>query len=203
MYVLAVTGGIGSGKSVAAQVLAERGAVVIDLDSIAKELLEPEMPVFRHIINVFGDGVLGADGRIDPAALADAAFASDEAARALNMIVHPAVYAVISGALDALAAQAEPPRLVVLDIPLLVEAPLFLELVDGVLAISASEDARISRCLARGMAEEDVHRRIERQAGDAERRGIADHVIENDGDLTVFKQDVAHFFEVEVGSRVW
>lgn len=201
MFVLAVTGGIGSGKSVAAQVFEDRGAVVLDLDRIAKELLQPEIPVYSMIVEAFGTRVLDADERIDPAALADAAFESADATRTLDGIVHPAIYTVLTGILDALAVQAEPPRLVVLDIPLLAEAPMFLDLVDAVLVISAEEDARIERCLEKGMSEEDVRRRIARQVGDAERRDIADYVIENDEDLASFKSDVLRFWEAEVAPR--
>ncbi len=201
MYVLAVTGGIGSGKSVAAQVFADRSAIVLDLDRIAKELLEPGMPVFAHIVEAFGPEVVGEDGRIDHPALAAAAFASSENASRLNAIVHPAVHAVLTGILDALAVQAQPPRVVVLDVPLLVEAPMFLELVDGVLAISAREDDRVARCVAKGMSEQDVRRRIECQAGDSERREIADYVIENDGDLAAFRSDVVDFWDMEVAPR--
>jgi len=92
--------------------------------------------------------------------------------------VHPAIYAATAGALDALALQATPPRLVVLEIPLLVEAPEFLDLVDAVLAISAAEDTREERLVARGMPLDEVDRRMSCQAGDAERREIADYVIE-------------------------
>lgn len=201
MYVLAVTGGIGSGKSTATKILEDRGAIVIDLDRIAKELLEPGMPVLGHLVEAFGPGILTAEGRIDATALADAAFASDEATRTLDGIVHPAVYAVVTGILDALALQAEPPRVVVLGIPLLAESPVFLDLVDAVVAISAPEDERVARCVANGMSEDDVHRRIARQAGDGERRDIADYVIENDGDLAAFRRDVGAFWDAEVAPR--
>jgi dephospho-CoA kinase len=201
MYVLAVTGGIGSGKSTATRIFEDRGAIVLDLDRIAKELLEPSMPLLGRITDAFGDSVVGPDGRIDPAALADAAFASDEATRTLDAIVHPAVYTVLTGILDALAVQAEPPRFVVLDVPLLAEAPIFLDLVDAVLVISAREDARVERCLANGMTEADVHRRIDRQVGDAERRDIADYVIDNDASLAEFKHDIVRFWDLEVAPR--
>lgn len=201
MYVLAVTGGIGSGKSVAAEVLKERGAVVVDLDEIAKRLLEPKMPVHALIVEAFGPGVLGADGRIDTAALADAAFASDEATRRLNGIVHPAVYAAAAGALDALALQAEPVRVVVLVVPLLAEAPQFIDLADAVLDISAHEDSCIERCVARGMDVNDARRRAAQQVGDAERRAISDYVIENDGDMAAFRSDLNRFWDAEVSLR--
>ncbi|MDO8847644.1 MAG: dephospho-CoA kinase [Coriobacteriia bacterium] len=201
MYVLALTGGLGSGKSTAAAVFAERGALVIDLDDVAKTLLD-EVPAVRdRVVAAFGEGVVGSNGRIDHKALAAAAFASEETTARLNAVVHPAVFTATAGALDALALQADAPRTVVLVIPLLAESPLFLEPVDAVLAISAHEDTRIERATARGMSQEDAEDRIARQAGDAERREIADYVIENDGELDEFKRDVIAFWENEIDSR--
>jgi len=202
MYVLAVTGGIGSGKTVAAEVFRSHGAVIVDLDDIAKGLLDPAIPVFALVKEAFGPDVVGADGRIDTRALADVAFASDETTRRLNAIVHPAVYAAVAGALDALALQAEPPRVVILVIPLLAEAPVFAELADAVLDISSLEDACIERCVARGMDEADAHRRAGRQVGDAERRAVSDYVIENDDDLVAFKSELNRFWDAEVSLRV-
>lgn len=201
MYVLAVTGGLGSGKSTAAGLFAERGAVVIDLDDVAKTL-QDEVPAVRdRVVDAFGAGVLATGGRIDRAALATAAFESEETAARLEAIVHPAVLAAVAGALDALALQGEPPRVVVLVIPLLAESPLFLEPVDAVLAISALEEVRIERAVARGMSREDAERRLALQTGDAERRAIADYVIENDGDLESFRRDIINFWDAEIAPR--
>jgi dephospho-CoA kinase len=123
-------------------------------------------------------------------------------AHELDALMHPPVYAMTVGALDALALQAQPPRVVIIDVPLLVEAPLFIELVDAVLAISSDEDTRIDRLRARGMAVQDAERRIACQASDAERREIADYVIENDGDLKQYREDLAAFWDGEVAPRV-
>lgn len=201
MYVLAVTGGLGSGKSTAAEVFASRGALVIDLDQVAKTLLDEVPAVRNRVAAAFGEAVLGADGRIDHRALAAAAFATEDATQRLNAIVHPAVLTATAGALDALALQADTPRVVVLVIPLLAESPLFLEPVDSVLAISAHEDLRIERAVERGMSREDAENRVARQAGDAERRAIADYVIENDGTLDEFRADVRAFWENEIEPR--
>lgn len=201
MFVLALTGGLGSGKSTAAQVFAERGAVVIDCDTVATTLLDEAPAVRERVIEAFGPGIVGTDGRIDRAALADVAFASAEATARLEAIVHPAVLAAVAGALDALALQGDPPRVVVLVVPLLAESPLFLEPVDAVLAISATEEVRLERAVARGMSLEDAERRIARQAGDAERREIADYVIENDGDLESFRAAIIEFWETELEHR--
>ncbi|MGB4593401.1 MAG: dephospho-CoA kinase [Coriobacteriia bacterium] len=202
MYVLGVTGGIGSGKSTAAAFFGARGAIVLDLDAIAKGLLRAESPAFRPVVEAFGRDIVGADGNIDMAALAERTFASPEEAQRLDAIVHPAVLAATAGALDALAMQAEPPRLVVLDVPLLVEAPEFLDLVDAVLTISTHADSQIERAVARGMSADEVERRMACQAGDAERRDIADYVIENDGDEMDFRAELVRFFEEELAPRV-
>jgi len=201
MFVLALTGGLGSGKSTAAEVLAQRGAVVIDTDTIARHLLDDLDSLKRRVVAEFGESVMRADGTIDRAALADAAFATEHGIHALEALVHPAVHAVVVGALDALAAQVQPPLAVVLVIPLLAETPAFLELVDAVLAISAPEDVRVARAIKRGVSAEDVRRRIARQAGDGERREIADYVIENDGDVDAFKAAVDGFWDAEVAHR--
>ncbi|MBN2247386.1 MAG: dephospho-CoA kinase [Coriobacteriia bacterium] len=201
MYVLALTGGIGSGKSTAAEVFADRGAVVIDLDTIGHVLLEQAAVVQDRVVAAFGEQIVGADGRIDRTALAAAAFASEEATQQLNAIMHPAILATVAGALDTLALQGEQPQAVVLVIPLLVESPLFLEPVDAVLTISAHEETRIERAIARGMSREDTENRIARQAGDGERREIADYVIENDGDLDEFRAAIAAFWDTEIAPR--
>ena len=201
MYVLALTGGLGSGKSTAADVFADRGAVVIDLDTIGHVLLEQAAVVQDRIVAAFGEQVVGADGRIDRTALAAAAFASEEMTQQLNAIMHPAILATVAGALDTLALQGEQPSAVVLVIPLLVESPLFLEPVDAVLTISAHEETQIDRAVARGMSREDAVNRIARQAGDGERREIADYVIENDGDLEEFQIAIAEFWDTEIAPR--
>jgi dephospho-CoA kinase len=201
MYVLAITGGLGSGKSTAAELFEQRGAIVIDLDDVAKALID-EIPVLREqVVDAFGPVVLGAEGRIDRRALAAEAFRSYEAATVLEAIVHPAVFAAAAGMLDTLAMQGEPPRTVALVVPLLAEAPSFLDLVDAVLVISAAEETRLDRAVARGMDRAEAERRVARQVGDAERREIADYVIENDADLVSFKQQVIEFWETEIASR--
>lgn len=202
MFVLAVTGGIGSGKSTAAAFFESRGAIVLDLDDIAKRLLDPDMPGYRAVLEEFGPEILDDDGLVDHERLAAVAFASPETAHELGALMHPPVYAMTVGALDALALQAQPPRVVIIDIPLLVEAPLFIELVDAVLAISSDEDTRIERLVARGMAEEDAERRMACQASDAERRDVADYVIENDGDVGHFRAELIAFWDGEVAPRV-
>ena len=202
MYVLAVTGGIGSGKSTATRLFAERGAVVIDLDDLAKAMIDPYGPLVDVVAAEFGRDLLTDEGGIDHARLAKQAFASPENARRLDAIVHPGVLSATGGALDMLAAQGRPPAVVVIDIPLLVEAPTFFEIVDAVLAISADEDTRFERLAARGMSEEDARARMAAQATDAERRDVADWVLNNDGSIESFRHELAAFWDLEVAPRV-
>ncbi|HEY3318314.1 MAG TPA: dephospho-CoA kinase [Coriobacteriia bacterium] len=197
MFVLAVTGGIGSGKSEAARFFAERGAVVLDLDVIAKSMLN--MPLVRdRVVGAFGDEVLAEDGSVDTASLAALAFASDEATLTLDRITHPAVLREVGEGLRNLQLMEQPPRLVVLDVPLLVEAPTLAELADHVLAIEAPVEERVRRCVERGMAEADCRDRIARQATDAQRAELAETVIVNDGDLARLREDLEGFWEREV-----
>jgi len=201
MYVLAVTGGIGSGKTTAARLLGDLGATVIALDDLAKGLTSAGGPLVDAVIAAFGEGVRAADGGVDHKALAELAFASPEAARRLDGIVHPGVYAAVAGALDLLVEVPEPPAVVVLDIPLLAEAAEFFDFVDGVLVVSSDEDTRLARLLARGMSEEDVRSRMALQASDAERRAIADYMVENDGTMQRLEAELVDFFDSELANR--
>jgi dephospho-CoA kinase len=201
MYVLGITGGIGSGKTTAADLLGELGAVVIHLDDLAKRMIGPDGPLVEDVITAFGENVRGTGGGVDTAALAACAFETREAADRLDRIVHPGVYAAVAGALDALLELAEPPEVVVIDIPLLVESPIFFDLLDGVLAVSAPEDVRFARLEARGMDPDDVRARMALQVSDAERRDVADYVVENDCDKPAFESALVAFWDDELAHR--
>lgn len=201
MYVIGVTGGIGSGKTTATGLFEDLGAVVIRLDDLAKKLTGSDGPLAQEVISEFGPDVEGADGGVDACKLAEVAFETPETVSRLNRIVHPGVYAAVAGALDALLELPEAPPIVVIDIPLLVESPIFFDLLDAVLAISATEDTRLQRLVARGMDAEEAQRRMRLQASDAERREIADYVIENDGSRTDFESAVVRFWDDELAAR--
>lgn len=186
MYVIAVTGGLASGKSVACEYFRTRGAVVISLDDIARQVLSPGTPEYFAVVEKFGRGVLDSDNRIDRIALADAAFQDSERTKRLNAIVHPAVVREVSEGINNLRLMEQPPSVVVLEAPLLVEAPVFAEMADTVLSLEAPEHIRIERAVAQGRSEADVRRRILRQASDAERAALANTVITNDGSLEEF-----------------
>ena len=201
MYVLGITGGIGSGKTTAAHLFGELGATVIELDDLAKRLTAAGGPFAADVIAAFGPEVAEADGGVDTKALADRAFASPDAARRLDRIVHPGVYAAAAGAIDMLGEMPEPPSVVVIDIPLLVEAPEFFDLLDGALAVSADEDTRVERLLERGMSEDDIRTRLALQVSDAERRDIADWTVENDADKVTFESLLVSWWDQEMADR--
>ena len=158
-----------------ARALARRGAVVIDADAIAREVVEPGRPGLAAVVERFGPDVLDADGRLNRPALAAVVF-EDAAARAdLNRIVHPLVAA------ETLRRQAAAPAdsVVVLDVPLLVEAAK--SGYDVVVIVEAPEAVRLERLVGRGMGLDDARRRMAAQASDADRRKVADVVLDNSG----------------------
>ena len=174
---IGLTGGIGSGKSIAAARFAELGALVIDADVLAREAVEPGTDGLAAVIAEFGEQVLDADGRLDRPALARLVF-GDEAARGrLNAIVHPRVRA---RAVELIAA-APPGTVVVQDVPLLVETEQ-AGAYDLVVVVEAPEELRVRRLAAdRGMSAEEVRARMASQATDEQRRAVADVVLVNDG----------------------
>jgi len=180
---LALTGGIGSGKSTVAQFFAERGATIIDADAISRQLMEPGQRVLAEVVETFGDHLLDDDGRLDRQALADVVF-NDEAARErLNAIVHPAVRTEANQQREAAIAADPEHAIIIQDIPLLVETGQAQNF-DGVIVVYTDHDTRLQRLVnARRMAAEDAQARIAAQATDAQRRAVADWVIDNSGSL--------------------
>jgi dephospho-CoA kinase len=199
MRIVVITGGLGAGKSTAAEFLREKGAVVIDADKIAAATLAEGSPTLELVADAFGrDDVLYADGSLDRSALARAAFTSAEKTAQLNAIVHPAVAREIGPALHDLRLMPDPPGVVVLEVPLLAEAPVFAEMADVVVAIVAPEEVRVGRAVAAGMPEEDARRRVARQASDAERAALADVVIVNDRDEERFRRELEGLWETRL-----
>lgn len=182
MYLIGLTGGIASGKSVVAKRLAELGAVHIDADLLARQVVEPGTPGLGLIAERFGPSVIAADGSLDRAALGAIVFADAVERAALNAITHPAVWRAATE-LIATAEGADPHAVVVYDVPLLVEAsagrPMSFDLV---VVVQAGTETRIARMVEqRGMSREEATHRLNSQATDAERLAIADLVIDNDG----------------------
>ncbi|MBO1419466.1 dephospho-CoA kinase [Streptomyces sp. FH025] len=179
MLKIGLTGGIGAGKSEVSRLFAARGAVIVDSDVIAREVVAPGTDGLAAVVAEFGPQVLWEDGTLDRPALGAIVFADPERLKALNAIVHPLVRAR-SAELEAAAA---PEAVVVHDVPLLAEnglAPLF----DLVVVVDATDEVRLDRLVRlRGMAEEEARSRMAAQATRADRLAVADLVIDNGGSL--------------------
>lgn len=175
---IALTGAIGSGKSTVARLMAERGAVVVDADAIAREIVEPGQPALEEIVKSFGSVVVTPEGRLDRAALAQIVFADHDALQRLNAITHPRIAARSA----ELLAAAPQDTVVVYDMPLLVEqGPDALVGWDAVVVVDAPADLRLERLISRGMESADARRRMDAQASREERLAIATHVLDNSG----------------------
>lgn len=184
MYLIGLTGGIASGKSVVSARLAERGAVVVDADVLAREVVEPGTPALAAIAETFGPGVIGPDGTLDRPALGAIVFSDAAKRQQLNDITHPAVWNR-ARQLFAEAESRDPRAVVVYDVPLLVEAagdrPISFDLV---VVVHASAATRLKRLVElRGLTEAEAGHRLSSQATDAERLAVADVVIDSDGAL--------------------
>lgn len=181
-----LTGGIGSGKSTVSRRLADLGAVVIDYDLLAREVVEPGSPALAAIAQRFGDDVIGDDGRLDRPALGAIVFADEQARRDLEAITHPAIRRL------AAARDAEAPEgsTVVHDHPLLVEMGL-ADSCDTVVLVDVPEEVQIERLVRdRSMTPEDAQARVAAQATRAERRAAADIVLTNTGSVADLMQAV-------------
>jgi dephospho-CoA kinase len=188
-----LTGGIGSGKSEVSRRLAALGAVIIDADQLARDVVEPGTPGYDAVVATFGPGVVAPDGGLDRAALARVVFADEQARRSLEAIVHPLVRA--EGArLEQQAAARDPAAVVVHDIPLLVETGQ-TDVYDVVVVVDAPDEVRLQRLVEqRGMSPQEAAARLAAQASREERLALADLVIDNSGSLAELDEAV---------SRVW
>jgi dephospho-CoA kinase len=185
--VIGLSGGIGSGKSTVASILAELGAHVIDADRIGHEVYRPGTDGFRRVVEEFGPGIVGADGTIDRAALGRIVFADPAALGRLNAIVHPLIVEELA---RRVAAAREGERPIVVEAAILAEAG-WRSLFDRLWVVSVRPETAIARVVAsRGLTRADVEHRIAAQMPDAERRRLADVVIENEGDLAELRARV-------------
>lgn len=184
MYV-GLSGGIGSGKSTVAKMFAEFGAVVIDADAIAKEVLEPGQIGFESVLQHFGNEVLDSDGKIDRKALAKLVFNNESQLAHLEGIVHPAVIDRVAEIRESLAHDA----VVIYDTPLLFEKKLQSQF-DRVIIVVSDLDLRRMRLLDRGLSKQDIEARIANQATDEEKVAVADIVIVNNGSMQDLRDQV-------------
>jgi dephospho-CoA kinase len=190
MILVGLTGGIGSGKSTVSQMLASRGAVIVDADAITRELQAPGEPLLGVIADRFGHGVLAADGSLVREKLASIVFRDAEALADLNKIVHPAVGREMARRIDE---QRDTENIVVLDIPLLAENPR--SGLSGVIVVEIDPELALRRLVEhRGMSEADARARIERQTSLEKRREIADFILDNSGDKSSLESQVSEMW---------
>ena len=191
MLRVALTGGIGSGKSLVAAELAARGAVIIDADVLAREVVEPGTPALAAIIDKFGPQIM-RDGRLDRSQLGAIVFADPDARRDLERIVHPAVRTRAA----ELELAADPDAVVVHVIPLLVETGQ-QEDFDVVVTIDVDHETQIQRLIARnGFSRAEAAARVDAQASSEERRTAADVVVDNNGNLDDLREQIAALWGV-------
>jgi dephospho-CoA kinase len=187
VLLVGLTGGIGAGKSTVSDLLAARGAVIVDADQVARAVVEPGQPALAKLVERFGAGILDGDGRLDRAALAKLAFVDDESRRDLEAITHPA----INDEFTRRVAEAPSDAIVVLDVPLLAESEQARKRpYQTVIVVEAPRDVRLERLEARGVTRADAEARMAAQAGDEERRKLATYVVDNSGDRAELERQI-------------
>ena len=190
MLIVALTGGIGSGKSTVGQIFGDLGAIVTDSDQLARDVVERGTTGFDQIIAAFGDEVL-KNGDLNRAALADLVFKDPAKRKQLEQITHP----LIRKAFAKIVESAKGDSIVVNQIPLLVESNHDYKF-DHVITVSASEAVRIERLLKRGMNLTQIQQRLQVQSNDAQREKISDSIIRNDGSQTDLLSEVEKVWEL-------
>ncbi len=191
MLLVGLTGGIGAGKSTVAEMLARRGAVVVDADAVARDVVEPGQPAFDAVVARFGADLVGPDGRLDRAKLGERVFTDPDARRDLEDLTHPAINAEFLRRVGEAPADA----IVVLDVPLLVEsATASTRGYQAVVVVEAPRQVRLARLEERGVARADAEARMAAQATDGDRRAVATWVLDNGSDREHLERQV---------ERVW
>lgn len=186
---VALTGGIASGKSTVAQMFAQKGAVVIKADELARKVVAKGGRAHDQVVAKFGGGILQSDGQVDRQKLADLVFVDAQKLKELEEITHPAVQAELAEQVKDLA----PDQLVIYEIPLLIEKNLFNRF-DKSIAVIADLDVRETRAVERGLAATDFYARVENQTTDEQRLALVDIVIHNNGSLSQLAQQVDQAF---------
>jgi len=195
VLLVALTGGIGSGKSLAGEYLAALGAIVVDSDQLARAVVERGTPAFDEIVARFGDEIL-KDGNLDRSKLGELVFSNPVARAELEAITHPR----IREALDEIVASCDPDDVIVNQIPLLVETG-GKDRFDYIISITAPLELRRERCIARGMKSYEFEKRVAAQASDEERAAISNHVIDNTGDADALLRAIEELWESELKPR--
>ncbi len=188
MLRVGLTGGIGSGKSTVSALLADRGAVLVDADRLAREVVTPGSAGLLAVVAALGEHVLGSDGSLDRAAVAARVFADPAARQALEGVVHPLVRAR-AAELEAAAVAADPAAVVVHDVPLLVETGQQTAY-DEVVVVDVPPEVQLGRLVARGMPEDEARSRCAAQTSRERRLAAATVVLDNAGDRAALEWQV-------------
>jgi len=191
MLLVGLTGGLGAGKSTVARMLADRGAVVVDADDLARRAISPGTPGHRKVLEVFGEGVVDEDGSIDRRALAGVVFEDPAARRDLESITHPEVFRLLA---EEVKRRRETNDVVVFDAALIVETG-FDESTDVLVVVALDPALQLERVVSRGMDRAEAEARIAAQALPGEREARADEVVRNDGDLADLERQVDALWE--------
>lgn len=194
-FVVGLTGGIGSGKSLAAQFFSQLGALVIDADQLARSVIERGSQGFDEVLLRFGDNVL-INGDIDRVALGQIVFENPEAKKDLEAIIHPRIRAEFEEAVDSLDAD----EIMIYEIPLLVETNA-ADRFDFIITVESDAELRKERLRARGMFHSDIEKRMASQATEEQRRAIADCVITNNGTEDELLRQVENVWESAILPR--
>jgi dephospho-CoA kinase len=186
-----LTGGIGAGKSTVARLFAERGAVVVDSDLLAREVVAPGTDGLAEIVAAFGDAILQPDGSLDRPALGAIVFSDPDALKVLEGITHPRIQAESARLIDAAEAAGAP--VLIHDIPLLVESGA-TENFEDIVVVEAPDEVRLARLEQRGLPRDQALERMKSQATNEQRRAAATYVIDNGGSLDDLRRQI---------DRVW
>lgn len=187
MIVAGLTGGIATGKSTVSSFLREAGAVIIDADAIARDVVKKDLPAWHEIVGVFGKGILLPDGEIDRIRLGKIIFRDSSKKEILNKIVHPRVIQKVSELIDKIGKES-PDSIVVLDVPLLIEAGMDNGL-DDVILVYTPEEIQIKRLIERdGLSYDDAISRIRSQMPIEKKKNFSTIIIDNSGDIEITKK---------------
>ncbi|RCW43448.1 dephospho-CoA kinase [Paenibacillus prosopidis] len=191
---IGLTGGIASGKSTVAHILVERGALLVDADQVAREVVFPGEPALEAIASTFGQAVINLDGSLNRKALGEIVFRDKAALEQLEAITHPAIRQQMQQRIHTFEEQF-PERLVVADVPLLYETKQ-QKLYDGVMVVYVPAGVQCVRLMERNsLTEEEAKRRISLQMDIEQKRSLADWVIDNSGSLDETKRQIDHFWK--------
>ncbi len=195
MLRVALTGGIGSGKSLVGEILEELGALVIDSDQLAREVIERGSPGYEEVVTAFGDSIL-SEGQIDRSKLAAVVFRESDLRKKLESIIHP----LVREAAEKLARKLPSGAILINQIPLLVESD-GAKRFDYVVTVSADEEIRRERLRLRGLKDYEITQRMAAQVSDSEREKIANYIIRNDGSIDELTRAVEELMANELLPR--